>query len=71
MTCQKHTEHILGIHLPFAGHSQWMHRATLPMGVNDGGKEEKKRRFPSRAAAAYDRQLKSGQLIPSEISRAL
>ena len=25
-----------------ADHSQWMDRASLPMGVNDGGKEEKK-----------------------------
>ena len=42
---QKHTDHNLGIHLQYADHSQWMHRATLPMGVNNGGKEEKKRRF--------------------------
>ena len=46
---QKHTDHNLGIHLQYADHSQWMHRATLPMGVNDGGenkrrKEKKKRK---------------------------
>ena len=41
---QKHTDHNLGIHLQYADHSQWMHRATLPLGVNDGGKEEKKRK---------------------------
>ena len=36
--CQKHTDHNLGIHLQYADHSQWIHRATLPKGVNDGGK---------------------------------
>ena len=32
--------HNNGIHSQYADHSQWMHRATLPMGVKDGGKEE-------------------------------
>ena len=41
---QKHTNHNLGIHLQYADHSQWMHRATLPMGVKDGGKEKKRRK---------------------------
>ena len=51
---QKHHNHNLDIHLQYADHSQWMHRATLPMGVNDGGKEEKKkkRKAVPRAAAA-------------------
>ena len=34
--------------------SQWMHRATLPMGVKDGGKEKKRReerRFLGAVAA--------------------
>ena len=45
---QKHTDQNLGIHLLYADHSQWMHRATLPMGINCGGREkrieEKKRK---------------------------
>ena len=35
---QKHTNHNNGIHSQYADHSQWMHRATLHMGVKDGGK---------------------------------
>ena len=41
---QKHTDHNNGIHSQYADHSQWMHRATLPMGVKDGGKEKKRRK---------------------------
>ena len=41
---QKHTDHNNYIHSQYADHSQLMHRATLPMGVKDGGKEEKKRK---------------------------
>ena len=47
---QKHTDHYLGIHLQYADHSQWMHRATLPRGVKDGGKEKKKRKEKKRKA---------------------
>ena len=54
---QKHTDYNLGIHLQYVEHNQWMHRATLPMGVKDRGeekkrREEKKRNAVSRAAAA-------------------
>ena len=38
------SDHNLGMNLEYADHSQWMHRATLPMGVNDGGKEKRKER---------------------------
>ena len=48
---QKHTDHYLGIHLQYADHSQWMHRATLPIGVSKGG-EKKKRKAVPRAAVA-------------------
>ena len=41
---QKHTDHNNGIHSQYADHSQQMHRATLPMGVKDGGKEKKRRK---------------------------
>ena len=36
-------EHILCIYLQYADKGQCIHRATLPIGVNDGGKEEKQR----------------------------
>ena len=50
---QKQTDHNPGIHLQYVDHSQWIHRAVLPMGVNDGGKEKKKKRKAvPRAAAA-------------------
>ena len=59
---QKHIDHNLGIHLQYADHSQWMYRAKLLMGVNDGGKramENGNRQKPvPRAAAAYGQQLK-------------
>ena len=37
----------------------------LPIGVNDGGKEKKKRKEKAvpRAAAAYGRQLKMGNSV--------
>ena len=41
----EHAEHILGTYLKYADYGQCKRRATLPIGVNDGGKEEKKRRF--------------------------
>ena len=40
----EHAEHILCTYLHYADYSQCIIRATLPIGVNDGGKEEKKRR---------------------------
>ena len=57
--CQKHAKHLLGIkrehaeqifgtYLQYADHIQCLGRATLPIGVNDGGKEKErkeKRRF--------------------------
>ena len=51
---QKMTDHNLGIHLQYADHCQWIYRAALPVGVNDGGKEEEKKREQAvpRAAAA-------------------
>ena len=41
----EHAEHILCTYLQYADYGQCIRRATLPIGVNDGGKEEKKRRF--------------------------
>ena len=41
---QKDTDHALDIHLHYADYSQCISRATLPIGVNDGGKEKKKRK---------------------------
>ena len=38
-------------YLQYADHSQWMHRATLPIGVSKGG-EKKKRKAVPRAAVA-------------------
>ena len=48
-------------YLQYADHSQCIHTATLPIGVKDGGKEEKKRKEKAvpRAAAAQGRQLKT------------
>ena len=40
----KHAEHILCTYLQYADYGQCICRATLPIGVKDGGKEEKKRR---------------------------
>ena len=65
----EHAEHILCTYLQYADYGQWIRRPTLPIGVNDGGKEktngqqqqqtgDKKRPVP-RAAAAYGRQLKN------------
>ena len=48
---REHAEHILGTYLQYADHSQWMNRPTLPMGVNDGGKEKKRKAVPRAAAA--------------------
>ena len=43
----EHAEHILCTYLQYADHIQFTGRATLPIGVNDGGKEKKRkeRRF--------------------------
>ena len=41
---QKHTDHNLGIHLEYADHSQWMQRATQPMGIYEGGKEKEEKK---------------------------
>ena len=54
---REYAEHILGTYLQYADHSQCIRTATLPIGVNDGGKEkkrrkEKKRKAVPRAAAA-------------------
>ena len=49
--CKKHTEHNNGIHSQYADNSQWMHRATLPMGVKDGGGKEKKRRKENKGGS--------------------
>ena len=51
---REHTEHIFGTYLQYADHSQCIRTATLPIGVNDGGKEKKKkkRKAVPRAAAA-------------------
>ena len=55
----EHAEHILCTYLQYADYGQCIGRATLPIGVNDGGKEEKKReKAVPRAAAAKGRQLK-------------
>ena len=55
---REHAEHILGTYLQYADHSQCTQTATLPIGVNDGGKEKKRKKAVPRAAAAYGRQLK-------------
>ena len=39
----KHAEHILFTYSQYADYGQCICRATLPIGVNDGGKEKKKR----------------------------
>ena len=57
---REHAEHILGTYLQYAIQSQCIRAATLPIGVNDGGKEKKrrkeekkkKRKAVPRAAAA-------------------
>ena len=36
----EHAEHILCTYLQYADHIQCTGRASLPIGVNDGGKEE-------------------------------
>ena len=41
---QKHTDHNNGIYSQYVNHCQWMHRATPPIGVKDGGKEKKRRK---------------------------
>ena len=43
----EHAEHILCTYLQYADYGQCIRRATLPIGVNDGGKEKKRkeRRF--------------------------
>ena len=45
---------LYGLHLQYADHSRCIRTATLPIGVKDGGKEEKKkkRKAVPRAAAA-------------------
>ena len=50
----KDNDHNLGIQLQYANHSQWIHRATLPMGINNRGKEEKgkKRKVVPKTATA-------------------
>ena len=40
---REHAEHILGIYLQYANHSQCIRTATLSIGVNDGGKEKKRK----------------------------
>ena len=40
----EHAEHILCTYLQYADYGQCICRATLPIGVKDGGKEEKKKR---------------------------
>ena len=49
-----HTEHIFFAYLQYADYGQCIRRATLSMGVNNGGKETKKRKEMAvpRAAAA-------------------
>ena len=37
-------EYILCTYLQYSDYGQCIHRATLPIGVNDGGKEKKKRK---------------------------
>ena len=44
----EHAEHILCTYLQYVGHSQCIRTATLPIGVNDGGKEKKKRRIEKK-----------------------
>ena len=39
----EHAEHILCTYLQYADYGQCIRRATLPIGVYDGGKEKKKR----------------------------
>ena len=43
----KHAKHILCTYLQYADYGQCIRRAALPIGVNDGGKEKKRkeRRF--------------------------
>ena len=51
----EHAEHILCSYLQYADYGQCIRRATLSIGVKDGGKEKKKRRKEMavpRAAAA-------------------
>ena len=48
---REHAEHILGTYLQYADHSQCIRTATLPIGVNDGGKEKKKRRKEKKRKA--------------------
>ena len=50
----EHAEHILCTYLQYADYGQCIRRATLSMGVNNGGKETKKRKEMAvpRAAAA-------------------
>ena len=48
-------EHILCTYLQYADYGQCIHRATLPIGLNDIGKEKKKKRKEKavpRAASA-------------------
>ena len=42
---REHAEHILGAYLQYADHSQsqCIYTATLPIGVNDGGKEKQRK----------------------------
>ena len=40
----EHAEHILCTYLQYADYGQCICRATLPIWVKDGGKEEKKKR---------------------------
>ena len=67
-----HAEHILCTYLQNADYGQCICKATLPIRVNDGGKEKKRRKEKKRkgkrreemavprAAAAYGQQLKKG-----------
>ena len=50
----EHAEHILCTYLQYADYGQCICRARLPIGVNDGGKEKKRRKEKAvpRAAAA-------------------
>ena len=38
----ENVEHILCTYLQYADYGQCIRRATLPIGVNDGGKEKKR-----------------------------
>ena len=49
---KEHAEHILCTYSKRVAHIQCIDRATLPIGVNDGGKEKKRKKAVPRAAAA-------------------